>query len=92
MALNPESLQLYLVTDPTLCPGPALVETVSAAVRGGFLHQLGEGFELIDLVHGQAFDVLGKGGFNGGRVIALIVFDHGWCRGAQRRSTKSARS
>ncbi|MEL6412243.1 MAG: thiamine phosphate synthase [Pseudomonadota bacterium] len=35
MDLNPESLRLYLVTDPTLCPGPALVETVTAAVRGG---------------------------------------------------------
>ncbi|WP_375230396.1 thiamine phosphate synthase [Roseobacter sp. S98] len=35
MVLNPESLRLYLVTDPTLCPGPALVETVTAAVRGG---------------------------------------------------------
>ena len=35
MDLNPESLRLYLVTDPPLCPGPALVETVTAAVRGG---------------------------------------------------------
>lgn len=35
MDLSPESLRLYLVTDPSLCPGPALVETVSAAVRGG---------------------------------------------------------
>ncbi|MEL6416400.1 MAG: thiamine phosphate synthase [Pseudomonadota bacterium] len=35
MALNSETLRLYLVTDPILCPGPALVETVTAAVRGG---------------------------------------------------------
>lgn len=35
MALNAESLLLYLVTDPSLCPGPALVETVNAAVKGG---------------------------------------------------------
>ena len=35
MDLNPVSLRLYLVTDPTLCPGTALVETVIAAVRGG---------------------------------------------------------
>ncbi|MEL6433841.1 MAG: thiamine phosphate synthase [Pseudomonadota bacterium] len=35
MALNPRSLRVYLVTDPALCPGPALVETVTAAVRGG---------------------------------------------------------
>ena len=35
MDLNPEILRLYLVTAPTLCPGPALVETVTAAVRGG---------------------------------------------------------
>lgn len=35
MALNAKSLRLYLVTDPALCPGPALVDTVVAAVRGG---------------------------------------------------------
>ncbi|MEO0498807.1 MAG: thiamine phosphate synthase, partial [Pseudomonadota bacterium] len=35
MALNPQTLRVYLVTDPALCPGPALVETVTAAVRGG---------------------------------------------------------
>lgn len=35
MELNANSLRLYLVTDPSLCPGPALVETVAAAVRGG---------------------------------------------------------
>ena len=35
MELTPESLRLYLVTDPKLCPGPALIETVTAAVRGG---------------------------------------------------------
>jgi len=35
MVLNRGNLRLYLVTDPTLCPGPALVETVTAAVRGG---------------------------------------------------------
>ncbi|MEM0976437.1 MAG: thiamine phosphate synthase [Pseudomonadota bacterium] len=35
MELKAEHLLLYLVTDPSLCPGPALVETVEAAVRGG---------------------------------------------------------
>ncbi|MEL7464991.1 MAG: thiamine phosphate synthase [Pseudomonadota bacterium] len=35
MSLKAESLRLYLVTDPSLCPGPALVDTVIAAVRGG---------------------------------------------------------
>ncbi|MEO1613183.1 MAG: thiamine phosphate synthase [Pseudomonadota bacterium] len=35
MSLRMENLRLYLVTDPSLCPGPALVETVVAAVRGG---------------------------------------------------------
>lgn len=35
MDLNAECLRLYLVTDPGLCPGPALLETVAAAVRGG---------------------------------------------------------
>lgn len=35
MALNAARLRLYLVTDPSLCPGPALGETVAAAVRGG---------------------------------------------------------
>ena len=35
MALNPQNLRMYLGTDPALCPGPALVETVTAAVRGG---------------------------------------------------------
>ncbi|WP_299029194.1 thiamine phosphate synthase [uncultured Sulfitobacter sp.] len=35
MALKTDSLRLYLVTDPSLCPGPRLVETVAAAVRGG---------------------------------------------------------
>ena len=35
MALSINSLRLYLVTDPSLCPGPTLVETVEAAVRGG---------------------------------------------------------
>lgn len=35
MALKSDDLQLYLVTDPTLCPGPLLVETVAAAVQGG---------------------------------------------------------
>ena len=35
MELIPRSLRLYLVTDPNLCPGPALIETVAAAVRGG---------------------------------------------------------
>lgn len=35
MALDPERLRVYLVTDPSLCPGPALVDTVTAAVRGG---------------------------------------------------------
>lgn len=35
MGLNPQILRVYLVTDPNLCPGPTLVETVTAAVRGG---------------------------------------------------------
>ncbi|MEL6684007.1 MAG: thiamine phosphate synthase [Pseudomonadota bacterium] len=35
MGLNAETLRLYLVTDPVLCPGAALVDTVKAAVRGG---------------------------------------------------------
>ena len=35
MELIARSLRLYLVTDPNLCPGPALIETVAAAVRGG---------------------------------------------------------
>jgi thiamine-phosphate pyrophosphorylase len=35
MALNPDTLRLYLVTDPILCAGAGLLETVSAAVRGG---------------------------------------------------------
>lgn len=35
MALNADTLKLYLVTDPSLCPGPALIDTVLAGVRGG---------------------------------------------------------
>ena len=35
MGLNRRDLRLYLVTDPGLCPGPALRDTVLAAVRGG---------------------------------------------------------
>lgn len=35
MELNASHLRLYLVTDPSLCPGPMLAETVAAAVRGG---------------------------------------------------------
>ncbi|MCV2875052.1 thiamine phosphate synthase [Rhodobacteraceae bacterium XHP0102] len=35
MALEPATLRLYLVTDPDLCPGPSLLDTVAAAVRGG---------------------------------------------------------
>ncbi|WP_420337118.1 thiamine phosphate synthase [Roseibium sp.] len=35
MVLNPQTLRVYLVTDPALCPGPTLIETVTAAVRGG---------------------------------------------------------
>ncbi len=35
MELRPETLQLYLVTDPHLCCGSKLVDTVKAAVRGG---------------------------------------------------------
>lgn len=35
MALNIETLRLYLVTDPVLCPGSTLCDTVEAAVRGG---------------------------------------------------------
>lgn len=35
MELISDHLRLYLVTDPGLCPGPALTETVTAAVRGG---------------------------------------------------------
>ncbi|MHA3915149.1 thiamine phosphate synthase [Halovulum sp. GXIMD14793] len=35
MDVRPDSLRLYLVTDPGLCPGPALLDTVAAAVRGG---------------------------------------------------------
>ncbi|SIT00532.1 thiamine-phosphate diphosphorylase [Roseivivax lentus] len=35
MALTAQQLRLYLVTDPGLCPGAALVRTVTAAVRGG---------------------------------------------------------
>jgi thiamine-phosphate pyrophosphorylase len=35
MGLRREALRLYLVTDPHLCPGPLLIETVAAAVRGG---------------------------------------------------------
>lgn len=35
MALNAKALKLYLVTDPSLCPGPALIDTVLAGVRGG---------------------------------------------------------
>jgi len=35
MELNADRLLLYLVTDPSLCPGSALIETVEAAVRGG---------------------------------------------------------
>ncbi|MCR9110771.1 thiamine phosphate synthase [Marivita sp. XM-24bin2] len=35
MELRASQLQLYLVTDPSLCPGPTLLETVVAAVRGG---------------------------------------------------------
>lgn len=35
MELNANCLRLYLVTDAGLCPGPALLETVTAAVRGG---------------------------------------------------------
>ncbi len=35
MALRRGTLNLYLVTDPGLCPGPVLIDTVRAAVRGG---------------------------------------------------------
>lgn len=35
MALNPETLRLYLVTDPDLCAEIGLIETVTAAIRGG---------------------------------------------------------
>ncbi|MEM9229200.1 MAG: thiamine phosphate synthase [Pseudomonadota bacterium] len=35
MVLNPRDLRLYLVTDRALCADRGLVETVSAAVRGG---------------------------------------------------------
>lgn len=35
MGLKPSALRLYLVTDPNLCPGPALTQTVTAAVQGG---------------------------------------------------------
>lgn len=35
MALNADALKLYLVTDPSLCPGHVLIDTVQAAVRGG---------------------------------------------------------
>ncbi|SDZ47823.1 thiamine-phosphate diphosphorylase [Jannaschia faecimaris] len=35
MGLMQGELQLYLVTDPMLCPGPTLVEQVRAAVAGG---------------------------------------------------------
>lgn len=35
MELSADRLRLYLVTDPGLCPGPALLETVAAAIRGG---------------------------------------------------------
>lgn len=35
MALRRDILKLYLVTDPRLCPGPVLIDTVRAAVRGG---------------------------------------------------------
>jgi thiamine-phosphate pyrophosphorylase len=35
MELTARSLRLYLVTDPSHCPGPALIQTVLAAVRGG---------------------------------------------------------
>ncbi len=35
MAIAPETLRLYLVTDPHLCAGPALIETVEAAICGG---------------------------------------------------------
>lgn len=35
MVIKAEQLLLYLVTDPSLCPGPVLLDTVSAAVRGG---------------------------------------------------------
>lgn len=35
MAVRVETLRLYLVTDPVLCPGNALLDTVAAAVRGG---------------------------------------------------------
>lgn len=35
MELAASQLRLYLVTDSRLCPGPALLETVAAAVRGG---------------------------------------------------------
>lgn len=35
MALNPSCLRLYLVTDPSLCRGRGVVETVQEAVRGG---------------------------------------------------------
>ncbi len=35
MGLSARDLRLYLVTDPGLCPGPQLIQTVTAAVRGG---------------------------------------------------------
>lgn len=35
MGLKAQDLTLYLVTDPILCPGPLLIETVTAAVKGG---------------------------------------------------------
>lgn len=35
MAIAPETLRLYLVTDPHLCSGAALFKTVTAAIRGG---------------------------------------------------------
>lgn len=35
MALTPNQLRLYLVTDPALCAKAGLVETVMAAIQGG---------------------------------------------------------
>lgn len=35
MALNANALRLYLVADPILCRGAALLDTVASAIRGG---------------------------------------------------------
>lgn len=73
MELSAESLRLYLVTDPTLCPGPALAETVAAAVRGGasFVQLRDKGASIQDRI--EAARVLK--GILAGKRVPLVIND-----------------